>query len=920
MNRGSMTAILPLGSLRPSSRLLSGRLLALILAVLGFSLFGRLVAEEPAQDESEEAGDKVLEGHSYHGEVFNEGPRQRAYIMEGSGLTGTGKVCFPVTTTNAEAQAFIEQGVGQLHGFWYFESERSFRQAAALDPECAMAYWGMALSNANNDKRARDFIAEAVERKDEVTERERLYIEACSRYLDKSEKDGKKRARRYSRDLENLLHEYPDDVEAKAFLVVQQWFNTRKGIPIASHLAIDALLDQIFEVNPDHPAHHYRIHLWDYERAEKALESAALCGRSAPSIAHMWHMPGHIFSRLKRYEDACWQQEASARVDHAHMMRDRILPDQIHNFAHNNEWLIRNLTHVGRVRDAIDLAKNMIELPRHPKYNLLSKGGCSASWGRQRLLGTLRRYELWDELVELSRTRWLEPSDAVEQEAPRLRALGEAHARRGDQENTVALIGRLEGLRALEIARRNRAESDAEAEVLESIRQEEEKKREKREAESKCDPEGQPANPTSTKVRDEGADSRKASSDESGTDAESKEDVAERDAEAEKRAKKRRERIDKAKRRARDRSKRGLERIDKALESLRGHLLVLDGDVSGGLELLEKAGGQDDLWTHRLRLEAVRSAPIEPSAGPSQGSDKKPQAEADEKNAKGAADVKKDGEKKDTEKKDTAQEHRERVEKAEKSLDELVDRHEGEVCFLAARIEDLWTRGERDAAAEAFGELRQLSGTIDSLEWAPFVRLAPIARELDLPDDWRVERELPDDIGDRPNHDELGPFRWAPTAAPEFQLPDADGVEHTLSKTEGPLLLIFYLGHECLHCAEQLQAFAPRVADFRTLGLEILAISTNKQEDLELNIDTFGDEGFPFPLAADPELEVFKAYRVHDDFEQLPLHGTFLLDEKRRVRWHDISYEPFMDPQFVLDEWARLSGREPLRKPARAKL
>ena len=67
----------------------------------------------------------------------------------------------------------------------------------------------------------------------------------------------------------------------------------------------------------------------------------------------MWHMPGHIYSKLKRYADAAWQQEASARVDHAHMIRARLMPDQIHNFAHNNEWLIRNLIFIGRVHDAL---------------------------------------------------------------------------------------------------------------------------------------------------------------------------------------------------------------------------------------------------------------------------------------------------------------------------------------------------------------------------------------------------------------------------------------------------------------------------------------------------------------------------------------------------------------------------------------
>ncbi|MDB5293869.1 MAG: bcp 5 [Phycisphaerales bacterium] len=88
---------------------------------------------------------------------------------------------------------------------------------------------------------------------------------------------------------------------------------------------------------------------------------------AAPGIAHMWHMPGHVYSDLQRYEDAAWQQEASARVDHAYMMRDRVMPYQIHNYAHNNESCIRDLTYVGRVHDAIALAKNMIELPRNPK-------------------------------------------------------------------------------------------------------------------------------------------------------------------------------------------------------------------------------------------------------------------------------------------------------------------------------------------------------------------------------------------------------------------------------------------------------------------------------------------------------------------------------------------------------------------------
>ena len=60
-------------------------------------------------------------GHSMHGDAFDDGPRQAAYLMG-----GTGRVQFPITTTNPRAQLFFDQGLGQLHGFWYWEAERSF--------------------------------------------------------------------------------------------------------------------------------------------------------------------------------------------------------------------------------------------------------------------------------------------------------------------------------------------------------------------------------------------------------------------------------------------------------------------------------------------------------------------------------------------------------------------------------------------------------------------------------------------------------------------------------------------------------------------------------------------------------------------------------------------------------------------------
>ncbi|MFM8251449.1 MAG: redoxin domain-containing protein [Planctomycetota bacterium] len=378
-----------------------------------------------------------LPGHSSHGEVFNTGPRQAAYLMR-----GMPRIKFPTTCQNPDVQKFVEQGVGQLHGFWYLEAERSFRQAAAIEPDCAIAYWGMAFANFDNGNRAKNFLAEAVKRKDKSSDRERMYIEALDAFFQAPADKNRERHEKFTRAMEKIIYKYPDDTEAKALLVLRLWRNRDAGIPIASYLAIDALLNEIFAVEPMHPAHHYRIHLWDDEKSENALKSAALCGQTSPGVAHMWHMSGHIFARLRRYDDAAWQQEASARVDHAHMIRDRLLPDQIHNFAHNNEWLIRDFVHIGRMQAAIDLAKNMCELPRHPQFNNVTNRG-SSFYGRLRLFEVLSTYEQWDQLIALAETMYLEPTDNVNEQLKRLRHLSAAHFRKGDVERGKQIVTQL---------------------------------------------------------------------------------------------------------------------------------------------------------------------------------------------------------------------------------------------------------------------------------------------------------------------------------------------------------------------------------------------------------------------------------------------------------------------------------------------
>jgi peroxiredoxin len=719
-------------------------------------------------------------GHSAHGEAFNDGPRQAARLMG-----GTGPCHFSVTTASTEAQQFFDQGVGQLHGFWYFEAERSFRQAAKLDPACAMAYWGLAMANINNEKRAKSLIKEAVERKDSASPRERQWIESLAAYYADGDKSNKDRRRDLVRAYETIINDFPDDIEAKAFLAVLIWQNNGNGWPLSSHEAVNALIREVLAVEPMHPVHHYRIHLWDGEKSERALTSAARCGQSSPAVAHMWHMPGHIFSGLKRYDDAAWQQEASNRVDHAYMIRDRVLPDQIHNYAHNSEWLIRDLLFVGRVHDAIRLAKSMLTSPRHPKYNLPTRGSTSASYGRERLLQTLSRFEQWEELVALSETMYLESIDDQADQVKRLRALGVAHLSLGHVTEGDKVIADLE-----------------------------------------------------TRLRDE-ANARYKDGAEAFRKATEEKQTPEKIAEARKQAE---------------------EGHDGRLNPLKSALLELWGLRDLGTERPELA---------LSLLSAAKDVPRDRLARHYLAAGKTDKA----------------------------------VELAAADASE----HERQVQPLANQVYVLRAAGKTADAGEAFNKLREISAHID-LDFPVFERLTPIAREFGFAEDWRMPATWKDDVGERPDLASLGPFTWRPSPAPDWTLVAPDGRAVSLSDYRGrPVVVVFYLGYGCLHCVEQLNKFAPMTAKFREAGIELVAISTDEELDLEKSLAACTTEGgFPFPLFSDAKQDVFRRYRAFDDFEDAPLHGTFLIDGNGLMRWQDISFEPFTDAEFLLQESKRL--------------
>lgn len=748
-----------------------------------------------------------LAGHSTHGNAFNEGPRQAAYLME-----GMPEISFPVSTTNDLAQKFFNQGIGQLYGFWYFEAERSFRQVAKLDTNCVMAYWGMAMANVNNGKRAKEFITNAVARTNGLPRREVLYVQSLAKFYDAGKKADAKpsgatadveRHRQYVKSLEQIIEEFPDDIEAKALLAFKIWDNGGR-IKISSHMATDALAKQVLEKSPKHPVHHQLIHLWNGEADRRATNAAANCGQGAPGIAHMWHMPGHTYSSLHRYDDAAWQQEASARVDHAYMIRNRILPDQIHNYAHNNEWLVRNLSYLGRVKDALSLSKNLIELPRHPRYNTLlrtrtdtnapsttnslnysSRRANSSTYGRGRLMDTLIKWELWDEAIKLGPTMYLEETDNPEEKATRSRVLGIAYFRKGLIEKGKEQIAALES--ALREQRRIRQTEMESAE---------------------------------TKARGE---------------------------------------------------KKADDQVTKAMT--------------------------DVLNSHNSKIKAIENALAEVKLFQLLATKEKEAAKKQLDIVKGLS------------KDRLAQIHFELgdEEKAITLAKEAVKGATNQVRPLATYVDLLNKAKKKDDLTNAFTALRMVAAHAD-LDTPALKKLAPVAKSLGFAKDWRMPISARTDVGERPKLDKLGPFRWHPTPAQNFVLRDAQNKKVSLADYKGrPVLVIFYLGYGCVHCLEQLNAFAPLAGEYKKVGIEILAISTDSVDGLNKTFEkSASGKGFPFPIVSDHKMEVFKSYRAYDDFENMPLHGTFLVDAAGMVRWHDISYEPFTEPIFLLNESKRL--------------
>lgn len=240
-----------------------------------------------------------------------------------------GTVHFAVSCSDAARPQF-ERAVALLHSFWYDAAQKAFLDVAKEDPSCAMAYWGVAMSNfhpiwAAGNRGGEPTPAdlrkgtEAVVKAKEIgakTERERDYIAGVEAYYRDADKlDHRARSLAFENAMERVYRKYPDDREAGIFYALAILGTvSSEDKTFAAQKKAAGILNGILPQAPGHPGvAHYLIHSFDYPPlAELALPAARSYAKIAPDAPHALHMPSHIFTRLGLWEDSIQSNLASA--------------------------------------------------------------------------------------------------------------------------------------------------------------------------------------------------------------------------------------------------------------------------------------------------------------------------------------------------------------------------------------------------------------------------------------------------------------------------------------------------------------------------------------------------------------------------------------------------------------------------------
>jgi Flp pilus assembly protein TadD len=284
-------------------------------------------------------------------------------------MQGIGDADLKITTQSEQAQAYFNQGLRLLHCFWDFEAYRAFKEAARLDPSAAMAYWGeyealkMVARHGSVQKEKTAALEKAASLAEHASQHEQLYIQAAQH---EDKQDDSKESAAHRSIMETLVDRYPDDLDARAFLALEEMGGYKtNGHPRGGEIYAQSILRNLLAEHPDNAAaNHYWIHAVEASsRPEEALRSAEVLGRLAPNSGHMVHMPGHIYWRIGDYERARQSFIAALRVDEAYMAAQGIRPEEDWNYAHNLAYLIAACAEAGRYREGLEWAAKLRGLP-----------------------------------------------------------------------------------------------------------------------------------------------------------------------------------------------------------------------------------------------------------------------------------------------------------------------------------------------------------------------------------------------------------------------------------------------------------------------------------------------------------------------------------------------------------------------------
>ena len=327
---------------------------------------------------------------------------------------GLGDIDHPVTTNNPEAQEFFNQGLSYLYGFNHEEAVNSFKQAAKLDPQLAMAYWGVALAMGSNYNvpaggpallEAYANLQKAIELAPKASEHDRAYINALSkRYSKELQADQRKLEDDYKNAMGELARNYPDDLDA-ATLYAESMMNLRPwklwtldGKPEEGTLEIVSVLEGVLRRNPNHSgANHYYIHAVEASNnAERALPSADRLGKIAPKAGHLVHMPSHVYIRTGDYYAAAKSNVDAIAVDREYITKsgnNGLYPAMYYN--HNIHFLAAASAMNGRYADSIKSARDL-EANVKPLLKAMPMLEMFAPYP----LVSMTRFGKWDEILK----------------------------------------------------------------------------------------------------------------------------------------------------------------------------------------------------------------------------------------------------------------------------------------------------------------------------------------------------------------------------------------------------------------------------------------------------------------------------------------------------------------------------------------